>query len=150
MILIASDHGGFRLKEEITDLFKEMSLEYEDLGTFTEESVDYPDFAEKVASKVSEGSAEKGVLLCGTGIGISITANKFPNVRAALVYDEYSAKMSKSHNNANILVLGGRTIEPESAKEMVKIWLDTPFEGGRHQGRLDKIKEIEKRLKSKK
>jgi len=110
--------------------------------------VDYPDFGEKVARAISRGEAEKGVLICGTGIGMSIVANKFPGVRAALVSDEYTACMAKEHNNANIIVLGGRVQPPEKARKMVGVWLDAVFEGGRHQRRLDKIAQIEKDIRA--
>jgi ribose 5-phosphate isomerase B len=146
MIVIGSDHGGFELKEAVKALLFERSIAVEDLGTDNGDSVDYPDFGERVARKVSTGEAEKGVLVCGTGIGMSIVANKFPRVRAALAADTYTAKMAKQHNNANILVLGGRVIDENEAREMVATWLDSEFEGGRHQSRLDKISVIEKEL----
>jgi ribose 5-phosphate isomerase B len=146
MIVIGSDHGGFELKEAIKALLRERSIEVRDLGTDNGDSVDYPDFGERVARKVSSGEAVKGVLVCGTGIGMSIVANKFPGVRAALAADAYMAKMAKQHNNANILVLGGRVIDENEAREMVALWLDSEFEGGRHQVRLDKISRIEKEL----
>jgi len=147
MIVIGSDHGGFALKEAIKSLLEERSIAVQDLGTNNgADSVDYPDFGESVARKVSQGEAEKGVLVCGTGIGMSIVANKFPGVRAALAADIYMAKMAKQHNNANILVLGGRVLDENEAREMVAAWLDSAFEGGRHQGRLDKISAIESEL----
>ncbi len=146
MIVLGSDHGGFELKEAVKALLIERSITVEDLGTDNGNSVDYPDFGERVARKVSRGEAEKGVLVCGTGIGMSIVANKFPGVRAALVADTYTAKMAKQHNNANILVLGGRVIDENEAREMVETWLDSDFEGGRHQARLDKITALEKEL----
>ncbi len=137
MIVVGSDHGGFDLKEAVKQLLQERGIPVEDLGTNNGDSVDYPDFGEKVARKVSSGEAEKGILACGTGIGMSIVANKFPRVRAALAADPYMAKMAKEHNNANILVLGGRVIGEELALSILKVWLETPFEGGRHQRRLD-------------
>ena len=147
MIVIGSDHGGFELKEAIKALLQARSIEVLDLGTNNgDDSVDYPDFGESVARKVSLGNAEKGVLVCGTGIGMSIVANKFPGVRAALAADTYMAKMAKQHNNANILVLGGRVLDANEAREMVATWLDTSFEGGRHQARLDKISALETEL----
>ncbi|MRR07421.1 MAG: ribose 5-phosphate isomerase B [Deltaproteobacteria bacterium] len=147
MIVIGSDHGGFALKEAIKSPLEERSIAVQDLGTNNGgDSVDYPDFGESVARKVSQGEAEKGVLVCGTGIGMSIVANKFPGVRAALAADIYMAKMAKQHNNANILVLGGRVLDENEAREMVVAWLDSAFEGGRHQGRLDKISAIESEL----
>jgi len=146
MIAVGSDHGGLVLKDEIKNLLKERGISFEDCGTDNGDSVDYPDFGEKVARQVSSGVAEKGILVCGTGIGMSIVANKFPHVRAALVTDPFMAQMAKEHNNANILVLGGRVLNESEAREMVAIWLDATFEGGRHQGRLDKIAVIEEEL----
>lgn len=146
MMLIASDHGALELKSAIAAFLKERGIDFKDCGPFDANSVDYPDYAEKVAGAISRGESESGILFCGTGIGISIAANKFPNVRAALATDSFMAKMAKEHNNANILVLGGRTTSPEKGREIVAAWLDATFEGGRHQGRLDKITEIEKRF----
>lgn len=146
MILLGSDHGGLSLKESIKSLLEERGIAYEDCGTYSTDSVDYPDFGEKVARRVSNGDAEKGILFCGTGIGMSIIANKFPGVRAALATDLFTAQMAKEHNNANILVLGGRVLQDDQARSMVTIWLDSPFDGGRHQQRLDKIHQIEKEL----
>ena len=146
MILIASDHGGLDLKEEIKALLQEKGIACQDLGTTNGDSVDYPDYGQAVARRVSEGSAEKGILVCGTGIGMSIVANKFPRVRAALATDVFMATMAKEHNNANILVLGGRVLEAEVARQMVAAWLDTEFAGGRHQARLDKISALESEL----
>ena len=143
MFTIASDHGGLGLKEAVKKFLQDLGIECRDYGTFNNDSVDYPDFGEKVAREVSEGAVEKGILICGTGIGMSIVANKFPGVRAALINDEFTARMSKEHNDANIIVLGGRVLTPEKACRMVDIWLTTGFEGGRHQKRLDKIKQIE-------
>lgn len=145
-MLIASDHGALELKSAIVVFLKERGIDFKDCGPFDEASVDYPDYAEKVAGAVSRGESDAGILLCGTGIGISIAANKFPNVRAALATDPFMAQMAKEHNNANILVLGGRTTTPEKGREIVAAWLDASFEGGRHQGRLDKITAIEQRL----
>ena len=147
MIVIASDHGGLELKEEIKSLLIEKGIPCEDLGPCNGDSVDYPDFGQLVARRVSTGTAEKGMLVCGTGIGMSIVANKFPGVRAALVTDVFMATMAKEHNNANILVLGGRVLEAKAAREMVTAWLDTEFAGGRHQARLDKIAALESELK---
>lgn len=143
-IAIASDHGGFELKEELKSFLDASGISYADLGAVNGDSVDYPDFGIELARRVSEGEFEKGILLCGTGIGMSIVANKFPKVRAALVWDTFTARLAKEHNNANILVMGGRTTDKNIAKEMIKAWLDAKFEGGRHQRRLDKIREIEK------
>ena len=146
MIALASDHGGLQLKEAVKQLLRERGIPFEDCGTDNGESVDYPDFGEKVARKVASGAVLKGILFCGTGIGMSIVANKFPHVRAALVTDTFMARMAKEHNNANILVLGGRVIDENEAREMVATWLDAVFEGGRHQGRLDKIALLEQEI----
>jgi len=141
---LACDHGGFELKEELKSFLKSTGVEPIDMGSFNEESVDYPDFGVLVAEKVSRGEMERGILICGTGIGMSIVANKFPGVRAALANDLYSARCSREHNDANILVIGGRIIGRGMALEIVKVWLSTPFAGGRHQRRIDKIKALEK------
>jgi len=146
MIALGSDHGGLELKEAIKELLRERGIAVVDCGTDNGNSVDYPDFGEKVASKVSSGEVERGILFCGTGIGMSIVANKYPRVRAALVTDPFMAQMAKEHNNANILVLGGRVLDVDKARDMVSIWLDSTFEGGRHQGRLDKITALERAL----
>jgi ribose 5-phosphate isomerase B len=145
-IAIGCDHAGVAMKNDILPLLDKLDVEWEDFGTKDEESVDYPDFGEKVSKAVSSGSVDRGVLICGTGIGMSIVANKFPNIRAALCSEDYSAKMSRLHNNANMLVLPGRVINVDTAKAIVKSWFETEFEGGRHQKRLDKISAIEKRL----
>jgi ribose 5-phosphate isomerase B len=142
---IACDHGGFGLKEELKALLKTMGIDPVDFGSFDETSVDYPDLGIQVAEKVSRGELERGVLVCGTGIGMSIVANKFPGVRAALTNELYSTRCSREHNDANILVLGGRLVGPGLAREIVKVWLETPFSGGRHQRRLDKITALEKK-----
>jgi ribose 5-phosphate isomerase B len=143
MIVIGSDHGGLVLKEAIHSALVARGMDVNDYGTDNGDSVDYPDFAEKVAGAVSRGEAELGILACGTGIGMSIVANKFPGVRAALAADEFMAQMAKEHNNANILVLGGRVLTVEKAVKMVNVWLDSHYEGGRHQRRLDKIAQLE-------
>ena len=141
---LACDHGGFELKEELKTFLKSVGFEPIDLGTFNEDSVDYPDYGALVAEKISKGELEKGILICGTGIGMSIVANKFPGVRAALVNDLYSSRCSREHTNANILVIGGRIVGKELAKEIVKVWLNTPFAGGRHKRRLEKIEALER------
>lgn len=143
MLVIGSDHGGYELKNAILELLRERKIDCADLGTNGPESVDYPDFATKVATAVASGEADAGILICGTGIGMSITANKFSGIRAALVHDEFTAQMAREHNNANILVLGGRVLSAETGKRLVDIWLGTEYEGGRHQNRLDKISAIE-------
>ncbi|MEG6569991.1 ribose 5-phosphate isomerase B [Thermoanaerobacterium thermosaccharolyticum] len=145
MIAIGSDHGGYELKKAIKKHLDEKGIEYKDFGTFSEESVDYPDFALKVAEAVASGQFEKGILLCGTGVGISIAANKVPGIRAANVSDAFSARYSKEHNNANVLCMGGRVVGPGLAAILVDEWLNAEFQGGRHQKRLDKITEIEKK-----
>jgi ribose 5-phosphate isomerase B len=141
---LACDHGGFELKEELKTFLKSHGVEPIDMGTFNEDSVDYPDFGVLVAEKVSRGELEKGILICGTGIGMSIVANKFPGIRAALANDLYSARCSREHNDANILIIGGRIVGKELAKEIVKVWLETPFAGGRHKRRLEKIEALER------
>lgn len=143
-IAIASDHAGLELKEEIKRFLQEEGMEVIDMGTNNSERVDYPDYGIPVARKVSSGEIGKGILICGTGIGMTIVANKFPGVRAALVSDIYMARMAKEHNDANILVIGGRVVGKGLAVEMVRTWLHSTFQGGRHQRRIDKIREIEK------
>jgi len=145
-IAIGSDHAGLELKLEIISVLKGLGHECTDYGTDTPQSVDYPDFGEKVSEAVSSGTVERGILICGTGIGMSIVANKFANVRAALCNELFSAKMSRLHNDANILVLGGRIIGKDLAKEIVRTWLTTPFEGGRHDNRLKRIHLIEDKM----
>ncbi|MBQ2294471.1 MAG: ribose 5-phosphate isomerase B [Spirochaetales bacterium] len=143
MIYIGCDHGGFALKQEIFKYIKEdLALEIEDLGCHDTSSVDYPDYAEKVCKKVVSENAQ-GILICGTGIGISIAANKINGIRCALCSEPFSAEMTRKHNNANVLAMGGRTTGPELAKSIVKAFLSTDFEGGRHQNRLDKIAALE-------
>lgn len=144
-LAIGSDHAGLEMKNEVAALLKEMGHEFQDFGTDQPRSVDYPDFGEKVSGAVSRGEFERGILICGTGIGMSIVANKFRFVRAALCNDLFSAKMSRMHNDANVLVLGGRIIGKDLAKEIVKTWISTPFEGGRHENRLMKIRLIEEK-----
>jgi ribose 5-phosphate isomerase B len=138
-IVIGSDHAGFDLKEALKESFDGMV----DVGTYSEDSVDYPDFAAKVAGAISSGEFERGILICGSGVGMSIVANKFSGVRAALCTDTGTARMSRMHNDANILVLAGRRTNVETATAIVKVWSNTEFEGGRHKRRLDKIKNIE-------
>ncbi|MCX8031290.1 MAG: ribose 5-phosphate isomerase B [Thermodesulfovibrionales bacterium] len=146
LFAIACDHAGYLLKKEIIEILQQHGHEVIDLGTHSYESVDYPDYGEKVASLVSIGKAERGILICGTGIGMSIVANKFRNVRASLCNELFTAKMSRLHNDANILVLGSRVVGIDLAKEIVTTWLNTPFEGERHCIRLKKIFDIEKRV----
>ena len=143
MIAIGCDHGGFELKEHIKKHLDEIGEEYKDYGTYSEESVDYPDCAAPVCKAIQDMTADKGIHICGTGIGISIAANKHKGIRAALCSDVYSAKMTKQHNNANIICLGGRVTGRELAFMIVDTWLATEFEGGRHEARIEKIHKIE-------
>ena len=138
-IAVACDHGGYRLKNVLMEEMKKQGYEVVDFGTYNEESCDYPDYAAKAAKAVANGECEKGVVVCGTGIGMSIAANKVHGVRAALCGDTYSARVSRAHNNANILCLGERVIGEHLALDIVDIWLKTGFEGGRHKRRLDMI-----------
>lgn len=142
-IAIGSDHGGFHLKETIKARLAELNVEFHDFGTYTTESVDYPDIAKEVGEAVAAGDYEQGILICGTGIGISIAANKIKGVRAALCGDVYSAQMSREHNNANILAMGERVVGPGLALMILDTWLKTPFAGGRHERRVGKISDIE-------
>ena len=143
MIAIGSDHGGYALKQEILKHLEEKGIDYIDCGCFSMDSVDYPDIAEVVCANITDGSCEKGILLCGTGIGISMSANKIRGIRAALCHSEFDAKMCREHNNANVMCLGGRTTGPNIALEMVDLFLNTEFGGERHQRRVDKIMAIE-------
>lgn len=145
-VVVASDHAGIDLKERIIKLLNGMSIKMEDLGTDSKDPVDYPDYGIRVAEAVSQGDADRGILVCGTGIGMSIVANKFPKVRAALCYDAFTAKISRLHNDSNVLVLGQRVLDSKLAIDIIKIWLTTGFEGGRHRRRVEKINEIEKKL----
>lgn len=142
IIPIASDHAGFEAKEKVKALLEEMGHMPVDFGTHSEESVDYPDYAVQVAEKINEGEHEKGILICGSGQGMCMTANKYKNIRAALVYDDNSAQMTRQHNNANILCLPGRELSDENLKKIVTIWLDTEFDGGRHERRINKIHDL--------
>jgi ribose 5-phosphate isomerase B len=142
-IALGSDHAGFELKEDLRAYLAELKIEALDLGTYSEDSVDYPDVAVKVAEKVARGEVERGLLICGTGIGMSIVANRFAGVRAALCHDLYTARISREHNDANILALGGRLIGKGLAREILKVWLETEFQGGRHERRIRKIAALE-------
>lgn len=144
MIALGSDHGGFELKETIKSFLQNEKIQAKDFGTFSNDSVDYPVYAEKVARSIQEGETQTGILCCGTGIGISIAANKFSGIRAALCTNEFCAEMSRRHNNANVLCLGGRVIEKDLALRIVKIFLSTPFDRGRHEKRLNQISDFEK------
>jgi len=132
------------LKPAVTAYLEEKNIEFADLGTYTTDSVDYPVYAKKVAEAVASGECDKGILLCGTGVGMSIAANKVKGIRAAVLSDEFSAAACSAHNNANVLCLGGRILSPEKAVKLVDLWLTTPFEGGRHVRRLDEIADMEK------
>jgi ribose 5-phosphate isomerase B len=144
-LALASDHGGFHLKKALLKFLDSRQIGVVDLGTTSEDSVDYPDYAAQVARQVAEGKVDGGVLVCGTGIGMAITANKFKGVRAAVVSDPYTAQMSKEHNNANVIALGGRVLDESKAIETLKSWLDAKFEAGRHERRVQKIGEIEEK-----
>ena len=144
-IALGCDHGGIAIKPSVVEVLKANGIEIVDFGCNDTSSVDYPDYALKVAEAVSQGKADKGIILCGTGIGISIAANKVKGIRAAVCHDLFTAQMCAQHNDANILSMGGRVISEELAGQMVQVWLDTPFEGGRHTGRVNKISEIEKK-----
>lgn len=147
-IAVASDHRGHHLKEKVISLLKAKGHEIVDDGPSTDESVDYPDFAALVASKVSDGTVDRGILICGTGLGMAIAANKFPRVRAAACVDEVTAELSRRHNDLNVLCLSGDLLSSRSTERLVEIWMDTEFEGGRHQRRLDKILDLENRPRS--
>jgi len=143
-ITIGSDHGAVELKEEVKKVLEEFEgVEVKDVGTFGTDSVDYPDIAEKVCAEVVSGAADRGIVLCGTGIGISISANKIKGIRCALCNEVYSAKMSREHNNANVLAMGGRVIGFGVAAEIVRTWMTTDFAGGRHERRVNKIMALE-------
>lgn len=142
IIPIASDHAGFEAKEKVKKMLEEFGHMPIDFGTHSDESVDYPDYAIQVTEKVNEGEYEMGILICGSGQGMCMTANKYGNIRAALVYDEESARMTRLHNNANILCLPGRQLTNEELQELLSVWLETDFEGGRHERRVNKIQDL--------
>jgi ribose 5-phosphate isomerase B len=144
-IAIGSDHGGLDLKEAVISVLKELNLEFEDMGTHDRSSCDYPDYAEKVAAAVVSGAFEQGILICGTGIGMSIAANKVPGIRAALCNEIFSAKMARNHNDANILCIGARVVGPGVAQEIVKAYFTSEFEGGRHARRVEKLNALDTR-----
>lgn len=138
-IAVGSDHGGLELKEHVISLLNDIDVDIIDVGCHSMDSVDYPDFADEVCSKVINNECERGILICGTGIGMSIAANRYQGIRAALCHEAYTARMSREHNNANVLCLGGRVIGLEVALDIVRMWIRTEFAGGRHQRRLDMI-----------
>ena len=142
-ILIASDHAGFELKEKLEVELKALGYRYEDLGPGSEASVDYADYAHPLAKRISEGEAERGILMCGTGLGMSYTANRYPHVRAAVAWTPEIAALAREHNDANVLVLPARFVGEEQGRAILKAWLDTPFAGGRHARRVEKIERTE-------
>ena len=144
MLAIGSDHGGYELKEHIKKYLEEKGVEYKDFGCYDESSVDYPDIAEVLCKSINDKECENGILVCGTGIGISIAANKIDGIRAAHCHDVYSAEMTKRHNNANVICMGGRVVGRELAFKIIDAWLGAEFEGGRHQTRIDKIHNLER------
>lgn len=144
-IALASDHAGFKEKEKLKPVLKNLGIEYDDLGTVSEDSVDYPDYARKVAERVARGEAEQGLLVCGSGAGMVITANKIPGVRAAVAWSEETARLARQHNDANVLAIGARTTPEAEIPKIVKAWFEAAFDGGRHSARVAKITEIEKR-----
>jgi ribose 5-phosphate isomerase B len=143
-IALASDHAGYAEKERLKGLLTELGVEFQDLGAVSEESVDYPDYARKVAEQVADGRVEQGVLVCGSGTGMAITANKVPGVRAAVAWSEETARLARRHNDANVLALGARTTPPGDIPKIVRAWFATDFEGGRHAARVEKISEVER------
>ncbi|KYG90232.1 ribose 5-phosphate isomerase B [Metasolibacillus sp. FSL H7-0170] len=142
-IAISSDHGGNNLRREIMSLLGDLGISYEDFGPQSDESVDYPDYAKPVSDGVASGKFDRGILICGTGIGMSIAANKVKGIRCALVHDVFSAKATRCHNDSNVIAMGERVIGPGLAREIVATWLSTEFEGGRHTRRVEKISELE-------
>jgi len=145
-LVLASDHRGYYLKDSLKKFLEERKIEFLDVGTFSADSVDYPDFAMLAAEKVSHGDYERGILICGSGIGMCVVANKFPGIRAAVCHDITAAEMSRKHNDSNMLGLGADVINEELARKILQVWLETKFEGGRHLRRIQKISEIESRL----
>ena len=143
MIAIGCDHGGIDIKNAVIGYLQEKGIDYTDFGTDSDQSVDYPIYAYKVAKSVSEGEADYGIICCGTGIGVSMAANKVKGIRAAVVTNEFCAEMTRRHNNANILCMGGRVIDDKTAVKLADIFLNTPFEGGRHEKRVNMITDIE-------
>lgn len=143
-IAIGADHAGFEEKEKLKKTLDELGVEFEDVGTFSTDSVDYPDFAQKVGEKVENGEAEQGILVCGSGIGVAIAANKMHGIRAAQAWNEETARLARRHNNANVLTIGARVIPEEEIPKIVKAWFETDFEGGRHENRVEKIMNLEK------
>ena len=143
-IALASDHAGYAEKERLKALLADLGVDFEDLGTGSEESVDYPDYARKVAEQVAHGRVEQGLLVCGSGTGMAITANKVHGVRAAVAWSEETARLARQHNDANVLAIGARTTPPADIPKIVRAWFSTDFEGGRHAVRVNKISEVER------
>ncbi|WP_316631728.1 ribose 5-phosphate isomerase B [uncultured Ruminococcus sp.] len=143
MVAIGCDHGGLAIKNAVIDYMKKNGIEYKDYGCYTDESVDYPVYAYQVAQNVADGNADLGIICCGTGIGVSMAANKVKGIRAAVCTDEFCAEMTRRHNNANIMCMGGRVIDEEKAVKLASVFLNTPFDGGRHEKRVNMITEIE-------
>ena len=143
-IALASDHAGYTEKERLKGVLSDLGVEFDDLGTGSEESVDYPDYARAVAERVADGRVEQGLLVCGSGTGMAITANKVPGVRAAVAWSEETARLARQHNNANVLAIGARTTPPADIPRIVRAWFATEFEGGRHAARVNKISEVER------
>lgn len=142
-VILTGDHAGMTIRNEVKDLLEDLGIEHTDAGSSCEESVDYPDYALSAARRIAEGEFDRGIFICGTGIGMSISANKVNGVRCALTHDVYSAKLSRQHNDANVLAMGERVVGPGPAREVAKAWLETEFEGGRHARRVEKITESE-------
>lgn len=146
-IAIGADHAGYRLKDVVIPFIQQLGHEVEDLGCSCDQSVDYPDYAMSVCDRVVQGTADRGILICGTGIGMSIAANKIPGIRCALVHDLFSAQATREHNDTNVLALGERVVGPGVAQEIIRIWLETPFsQGERHVGRVNKVKQLEQQF----
>jgi ribose 5-phosphate isomerase B len=145
-LAIASDHAGFELKQNVVAYLRAKGVAFEDYGPVNSDRVDYPDYGIQVAKAIIDKKVDRGIVICGTGVGMSIVVNRFPGIRGTLCADLYTAKMCREHNDSNILIMGGRVIGMGLAEEIVKTWLETPFEGGRHQQRLDKIEEIDRTL----
>lgn len=143
-IALASDHAGYAEKERLKTLLSDLGVEFDDLGTTSEESVDYPDYARRVAEQVAQGQVAQGLLVCGSGTGMAITANKVPGVRAAVAWSEETARLARQHNDANVLAIGARTTPPADIPKIVRAWFATDFEGGRHVGRVEKICQVER------
>ena len=144
-IALGADHAGFEEKEKLKKTLDELGVKYEDVGTFSTDSVDYPDFAQKVGEKVESGEAEQGILVCGSGIGVAIAANKMHGIRAAQAWNEETARLARQHNDANVLTIGARVIPEEEIPKIIKAWFEADFEGGRHEKRVEKIMNLEKK-----